>query len=71
MSDDADDYQVRLVHRMRVAGMVCPVGSLLSIRPDRLRVAAWLVKCGAGRPFDARTARDVELHQLLDEVLPK
>lgn len=64
-----DRYRLRILTRCRVAGLGLKVGATLLVPPDKLRVAAHLVKTGAARPLDERTARDVELHQLLAEAL--
>ncbi len=58
-------YRVRVTCPMRIAGHRVGVGSLVELGADRLRVAAHLVRVGAGRPEDADTARDVELYERL------
>jgi hypothetical protein len=40
-------------------------GQVLWLKPDRLRVAAWLCSNGCGRPNDERTAVDVALFEAL------
>lgn len=62
---DDDRYRLRITRRCRVADLKLHPGSVLSVAPDKLRVAAHLVRCGAARPLDVRTTRDVELHALL------
>ena len=62
---------IRLIKRCRIAGTTYRVGQVLNVRADRLRVASHLVRTGAARPADKRTAVEIELFARLQAVLPK
>jgi len=55
--------------RCTIEGRRYPVGTIVTIPADRLRVAVWLCANGSARPADDRTRLDVELHQLLQAAL--
>jgi hypothetical protein len=63
-------YAVLLLKRCRIDGQLYRVGTVLNVSDTRLRVAANLVRSGAGRPADEATRRDVELFELLRAALP-
>lgn len=71
IGDNARSDFYRLPHRMRIDGRQYRVGEALLEHPERLRVAVHLCRVGAARPADERTARDVELHGLLADALPR
>lgn len=54
-------FPVRLIKRMRVAGTMCPVGLVVNIPADRLRVAAHWVRCGAAVPVTPDCRQAIEL----------
>ena len=66
MPPPEDAYRVRISTRARVAHMRLVPGQVLWLAPDKLRVAAHLVRCGTGRPADERTKTAVELYQLMN-----
>jgi hypothetical protein len=63
-------YTIKLLTRATLQGTRWRVGAVISVPPDRLRVAAHLCRTGAARPADPATARDVELYALLLRALP-
>ena len=62
---DDGNYRLLVLKRCTVAGMKLTPGQVLWLKPDRLRVAAWLTANGCGRPNDERTAVDVALYEAL------
>jgi hypothetical protein len=63
-------YRIKLLTRCTLAGRRWRVGTIIDVVPDRLRVVEHLCRTGAARPFDQRTARDVELFRLLQRAMP-
>jgi len=66
----AAPYKVKLVTRATLQGTRWRVGAIISVPADRLRVAHFLCRNGTAKPFDARTAKDYELFELLQKALP-
>jgi hypothetical protein len=63
-------YRVKLLTRCTLAGVRWRVGAVISVPVDRLRVVEHLCRVNTARPFDERTAKDVELFRLLKRALP-
>jgi hypothetical protein len=67
---DDGRYAIVLLKRQRLGGVLYRVGQVVLIRGLRhLRVAAHLVRVGAARPADQRTARDVEVYLALQAAV--
>jgi hypothetical protein len=63
-------YTIKMLTRATLQGTRWRVGAVISVPPDRLRVAAHLCRTGAARPADARTRLDVGLFLELQRALP-
>ena len=67
-----DGYRIRCLVRGRIGTLRFVPGTIMVIEgPTALRVVSHLIRCKSARPLDERTRIDVELHQLLDAVLPR
>lgn len=69
-SATAAPYRIKLVTRCTLQGTRWRVGAVISVPPDKLRVAAFMVRTGAARPADERTRLDVELFEALRAAKP-
>lgn len=64
----AGAYKLLILKRIKVGPLKLKVGQVLDVSPARLAVVAFLIRNGAARAWDRRTATDAEVFEFFNRT---